>query len=85
METLRACYLPLLVWLSVIGLVIFFIKMVGWAKKGKGAAMAFGIFFQMFLPDPKAQITIEFIAESKQEKADKSGQADKKDKGDKGE
>jgi hypothetical protein len=29
--------------------------------------LAFGIFAQMFLPDPKAQQTIEAIAERKQE------------------
>ena len=80
MESIREAYLPLLVWLFVICLMGIFIKMYGWAKKQKGVAMAFGILVQIFLPDPKAQATIEFIAESKQEKRNKSEQADDKEK-----
>ena len=41
--------------------------MTGWAKNRKAGAIAFGLFMQMLLPDPKAQITIEAVAERKQE------------------
>ena len=72
MDGILETYLSLFVWLFVICLMGFFIKMVGWAKKQKGAAMAFGMLVQMFLPDPNAQATIECVAESKQEKRNKA-------------
>ncbi|TDF41284.1 hypothetical protein EYS14_00005 [Alteromonadaceae bacterium M269] len=71
MRDLLAIHLPLLVWLAAFCLFGLFLLMYSWARKQKGAAMAFGIFVQMFLPDPKAQQTIEFVAESKQEEAEK--------------
>ncbi len=43
------------------------IKMTGWAKNRKAGAIAFGLFFQMILPDPSAQSTIEAVVERKQE------------------
>ena len=46
---------------------VFFVLMYKWAKKQKGAAMAFGMFVQMFLPDPNVEQTIEMVVESKKE------------------
>jgi len=40
--------------------------MTGWAKNRKAGAIAFGLFFQMILPDPSAESTIEAVAERKQ-------------------
>tara|TARA_B110000091_G_C13675874_1_gene415715 strand:+ start:854 stop:973 length:120 start_codon:yes stop_codon:yes gene_type:complete len=39
--------------------------MTGWAKNCKAGAIAFGLFFQMFLPDPSAESTIEAVVERK--------------------
>jgi hypothetical protein len=41
--------------------------MTGWAKNRKAGAIAFGLFFQMILPDPSAKTTIEAVVERKQE------------------
>lgn len=56
--------MPWLLFLMFIGLCFMLIN---WARKRKATALALGIFVQIFLPDPKAQITIEAIAERKQE------------------
>lgn len=57
----------LMPWLVFVLCVLLYIKLISWAKKRKASAFAIGILVQMFLPDPKAQITIEAIAERKQE------------------
>ena len=54
-------------WLSFIVFIFLCIKMAGWAKNRKAGAIAFGLFFQMILPDPCAQSTIEAVVERKQE------------------
>mgnify|MGYP001108089144 CR=1 FL=1 len=72
MEATNAVWLPLIVWLVFVCLLAFFLLMYHWARKKKGAAMAFGMLVQMFLPDPKVQQTIEFVVESKQEERKKS-------------
>lgn len=77
MEALEKVYLPLLVWLFIVCLIGFFGLMYRWAKKQKGAALAFGMFVQMFLPDPKVQQTIECVAESKQEEQEKAADSHK--------
>ena len=41
--------------------------MIDWARHKKVGAIAFCLFVQMFLPDPKAQVTIETVVERKQE------------------
>ena len=73
MERLSDAFLPLMVWLVIVCLIGFFILMYRWARKQKGAALAFGMLVQMFLPDPKVQQTIECVSESKQEQKKKSG------------
>jgi hypothetical protein len=35
--------------------------MIDWARHKQAGAIASGLFFQMFLPDPKAQVTIEMV------------------------
>jgi hypothetical protein len=54
-------------WLSFVVFIYLCIKMTGWAKNRKAGAIAFGLFFQMILPDPCAQSTIEAVVERKQE------------------
>ena len=76
MERLSDAFLPLVVWLVFVCLIGFFILMYRLARKQKGAAMAFGMLIQMFLPDPKVQQTIECVSESKQQEQDKSGASD---------
>jgi hypothetical protein len=54
--------------------------MTGWAKNRKAGAIAFGLFFQMILPDPSAQSTIEAVVERKQEvKKQQDGDKEPKD------
>lgn len=51
-----------------------------WVKNRKAGAIAFGLFFQMILPDPNAQTTIEAVAERKQEvKKQQDGDKEPKD------
>lgn len=67
MDTLLILWLALKPWLLFLPFAYFCIKMVGWAKNRKAGALAFGLFFQMFLPDPRADITIKSVVERKQE------------------
>lgn len=69
MAFFQAYYLPGLVYLATIGLISVFVVLYGWARKQKGAAMAFGMLVQMFLPDPKVQQTIEIVVEAKQKES----------------
>ena len=62
-----AILVSLLVCLGTLLSLGFFALMYKWAKKQKGAAMAFGMLVQMFLPDPKVEQTIEMVVESKKE------------------
>lgn len=54
-------------WVYFLGVVYFCIKMITWAKNRKAGAIAFGLFFQMILPDPSAETTIKAVTERKQE------------------
>jgi hypothetical protein len=67
MDTLIILWHLLKTWLLFIAFIYFCIKMTGWAKNRKAGAMAFGLFFQMILPDPSAETTIQAVAERKQE------------------
>lgn len=77
MEVFVNLPLPLLVCLGFAVILGFFYLMYRWARKQKGAAMAFGMLVQMFLPDPKVQQTIEIVSESKQEQKSYSEQRQK--------
>ena len=77
MEISYGQFLPLIVCAGFAAVLGFFYLMYKWARKRKGAAMAFGMLVQMFLPDPKVQQTIEIVTESKQEQKNKSGQTQK--------
>jgi hypothetical protein len=60
---------------------LYVYKMIGWARNRKTGAIAFGLFFQMILPDPNALTTIETVTERKQEiKKQQGGDKDPKDK-----
>lgn len=67
MDTLITLWHVLMPWFCFIAFVYLCTKMTGWAKNRKAGAIAFGLMIQMFLPDPKAQITIEAVVERKQE------------------
>lgn len=70
-------------WLSFVVFIYLCIKMTGWAKNRKAGAIAFGLFFQMILPDPCAQSTIEAVVERKQEvKKQQEGDKTPKDEND---
>lgn len=71
MDLPYSIYLPVLVWLAFACLTSLFIVLYHWAKKRKGAALAIGLFVQMMLPDPKVEHTIEWIAESKEQRGKK--------------
>lgn len=68
--------LPLLVWLGFFLIIAFFVVMYHWAKKRKGIALAFGIFVQIFLPDPKVEHTIACISKE-QKSCEQQGHKDK--------
>jgi hypothetical protein len=68
-------------WLGFIGFVLFSVKMTVWARKRKTTAIAFGLALQMFLPDPRAQKSIESVIEVKQEvKKQQLGESDPDDR-----
>lgn len=75
MDILQEIYLPLIMWSAFVCLVLLFVILYRWAKKQKGAALAVGLFIQMFLPNPSIQQTIEWVSESKA----KSTKKDRKD------
>ncbi|MCF2949643.1 hypothetical protein L0668_16090 [Paraglaciecola aquimarina] len=80
METLSVLYEITKPWLMFIGFIYVCLKMIHLAKNRKAGAIAFGLFLQMFIPDPKAQITIEAVVERKQEvKKQQDGNAKPKD------
>jgi hypothetical protein len=67
METLNELFNVLKPWLVFVGLIYVCLKMIYLAKNRKAGAIALGLLLQMFIPDPKAQTTIEAVAERKQE------------------
>lgn len=54
-------------WLFFVLFILLCVKLVSWARQRRTSAIALGVLVQMFIPDPKAQITIEAVAERKQE------------------
>ena len=57
----------LMPWLFLVLFILLCAKLVSWARQRRTSAIAFGVLVQMLLPDPKAQLTIEAVAESKQQ------------------
>ncbi|QBY04044.1 hypothetical protein E2K93_06450 [Thalassotalea sp. HSM 43] len=78
MELSFNAYSQIFIWLGFLFLVYLFRVFYKLAKKQKGVALAAGLFLQMFLPDPKVQHTIEFIAEKKETSG--KAQSDKRSK-----
>ena len=76
MDASTTLHTSLTTGLICICMVVFFALMIKWARKRKGAAMAFGILVQMFLPDPKVEQTIEMVAEKKETKQNKGAATD---------
>lgn len=54
-------FLMLAPWLVFIVLVIVACWLLKFARKRKGIAIAFGIFVQMFSPDPMVEQTIKMV------------------------
>lgn len=54
-------------WMFFVLFILLCAKLVSWARQRRTSAITFGVLVQMFIPDPKAQITIEAVAERKQE------------------
>lgn len=54
-------------WLIFVLFICLCAKLVSWARQRRTGAIAVGVLVQMLLPDPKAQITIEAVAERKQQ------------------
>jgi len=67
MDILMTLWQLLQPWLCFVIFIYLCTKMTGWVKNRKAGAIAFGLFFQMILPDPCVQSTIEAMAERKQE------------------
>ena len=76
MELSFSTYTQILIWLGFLFLICFFRILYRLAKKQKGVALAAALLIQMFLPDPKVQHTMEFIAEKK--KQSEKAQSDKR-------
>ena len=51
----------LLPWLSFVFFALCAKKLIKYAHKRKGIAVAFGVFVQMLLPDPQIEKTIETV------------------------
>lgn len=66
MDTIIILWHVLKPWIYFVAFIFLCIKMTGWAKNRKAGAIAFGLFFQMILPDPSAETTIQAVAERKQ-------------------
>lgn len=66
-------------WFVFLVFIWLCLKMIDWARHGKAGAIAFGLLVQIFLPDPKAQVTIESVVERKQE-VKKQQEGDKRPK-----
>lgn len=80
METLSVLFEITLPWLMFIVFVYICLKMIRWARQRKTGAIAFGVIVQFLLPDPKAEVTIEAVAERKQEvKKQQAGDSEPKD------
>lgn len=69
-------------WLVFVVLAIIACWLVKLAKKRKGIALAFGVFVQMFTPDPMVEQTIKMVQVDKRIVKQKKAQTDaRKNKG----
>lgn len=70
----NSLYIALAPWLVFIVFALLAKVLIGFAKKRRGIAIAFGVFVQMFSPDPFVERTVEtFIAEKRQERKQEDG------------
>jgi hypothetical protein len=83
MDTLITIWHLMKPWLGFVVFIYLCLKMTGWARNRKAGAIVFGLFFQMILPDPNAEATIEAVVERKQEvKKQQDGDKEPKDEDD---
>jgi len=71
----NAFYIVLAPWLVFVVFAFIAKLLIAFAKKRRGVAIAFGIFLQMFSPDPFVERTIETVMVAKrQEKKQQEGE-----------
>ena len=68
-------YLMLAPWLVFVVLAVIACWLLQLAKKRKGIAFAFGVFVQMFMPDPLVEETIKMVQVDKRVITKKEKQA----------
>lgn len=68
-------YLMLAPWLVFVVLAVIACWLLKLAKKRKGIAFAFGVFVQMFMPDPLVEETIKMVQVDKRVVRQKEKQA----------
>ena len=73
-------YLMLAPWLFFVVLALIANWLLKLAKKRKGIAFAFGVFVQMFIPDPMVEQTIKMIQVDERVVKRKDGQGNNKSK-----
>lgn len=79
MESLYTQIIHILPILLVVLVIYLLINLQRIAKQGGKIALAFGLFFQMFIPDPKVQHTIEMLAKQKERTVIKKEQQGEQD------
>lgn len=80
MEFYPELILVLLPWLVFSVFALLAKKLINFAKKRKGLAVAFGILVQMVLPDPQVENTIKIVVQAKRAvEEDEQNSDDKKD------
>lgn len=67
MNNLMMILAVLMPWLFFVLFILICAKLVSWARQRRTSAIALGVLVQILLPDPRAQVTIEAVAERKQE------------------
>ncbi|GAA6172213.1 hypothetical protein NBRC116592_18830 [Colwellia sp. KU-HH00111] len=76
----NALYIVLAPWLVFIVFALVAKVLINFAKKRRGIAVAFGIFVQMFSPDPFVERTVETVVVAKQQRKQPQGDVTDKSK-----
>lgn len=76
----NALYIVLAPWLVFIVFALVAKILINFAKKRRGIAVAFGIFVQMFSPDPFVERTVETVVVAKQQRKQPQGDVTDKSK-----
>ncbi len=73
-------YITFAPWLVFVALALIAKLLLNFAKKRRGIAIAFGVFVQMFMPDPMVEQTIKTVVvlEKRQKKTQQSNEMNDK-------